>query len=368
MPNALITILFILPAMAAAEASPVRYDQIPSDATGYIYIDFDRLLSSRLLRESGEAAEAGEQIDSVVGRHAGFAIYSPKTGGPGGFVMLIYRSAPALRQKIEAGIASAGNSVEFTYGKHSIHYTPASPVALLYSLPPPPKTTTPTPEASKPAKTSGSFTLGLGGSNQVGQNFTTGPCYVTFVGTDLILVAGDVPAVAGAIDVIEGRKPSLDQQDPQGLKGELPSGMIATGAGLTAQLAGTNPEQATPSRPAVAGNNFTFDLFGSFKGKANLARFDFGEDDQNVYVDGLFAMKDPEAATQLSKLLSGMKALIYLSQAEVKPLLDPVEVKAADKDVKLRWTWPTGKLPELFRLLDQQNPSPTTAPSDQKLR
>jgi len=362
MPNMLMLIL-LFPAIAAAEATSIRYDHIPSDATGYVYVNFDRLLSSRFLRESGAAAEVEAQIDSVVGRHADFAMYTPKSAGPGGFVMLIYRSAPSLRQKIEAGLASAGNSVEFTYGKHSIHYTPASPMALLYSMPPPTKTSTPSVEAEQPVKNSKSFTLGLG--NQAGQNFSTGPCYVAFVGTDLILIAGDVPAVAGAIDVIEGRKPSLDKQDPQGLKVEPPPGMIATGAGLTAQLTGTYPEQAT-TRPAAAGNNFTFDLFGSFKGKANLARFDLGEDDRNVYVDALFAMKDSESATQLSKLLAGMKALIYLSQAEVKPLLDPVEINAAEKDVKLRWTWPTTKLSDLFRLLDQQNASPTTAPSDQK--
>jgi len=181
-------------------------------------------------------------------------------------------------------------------------------------------------------------------------------------------------AVAGAIDVIEGRKPSLDKQDPQGLKAQTPPGAIAVGAGLTAELAGNYPEAAGTTRdkneaerPSQVVNNFTFDLFGSFKGRVNLARFDFGEDDQNLYADAQFAMKDSDAAVQLTNLLAGMKALIYLTQSGAKDLLNPVEIKTVEKDVKLRWAWSTAKLPELFRLLDQQgSAAPTTTPSDQK--
>ena len=78
-------------------------------------------------------------------------------------------------------------------------------------------------------------------------------------------------------------------------------------------------------------------------------------------------MKDSDSTEQLKNLVIGLKAMICLSQANVKPLLLPLEIKAADKDVVLHWSWPNTKLPELIEAYhqaqgDHDHPLPATAP------
>jgi hypothetical protein len=185
------------------------------------------------------------------------------------------------------------------------------------------------------------------------QNFNKGPVYTAFVSQDCIVIAGDLPSMADALDVIQGRKPSLAQQDPQGLKIKQPPGVILLGAGLTAEFSKENTGSTT--QPAVSANvggggGFGLDMFGSFKGKAKLAQLDMGEDDQNLYVDGLISMKDADSAEQLRNLVLGIKALVSLTQTDSKPLIDPLDVQWTDSNVTLHWSWPTAKLADLFRL------------------
>jgi hypothetical protein len=91
------------------------------------------------------------------------------------------------------------------------------------------------------------------------------------------------------------------------------------------------------------------DLFGSFKGKARIARFDMGENEQNDYADATFSMIDPDSAEQLKNLLLGVKALVSMSQAKQRPLIDPLDIESAGNDVILHWSMPTTKLSELLR-------------------
>jgi hypothetical protein len=99
----------------------------------------------------------------------------------------------------------------------------------------------------------------------------------------------------------------------------------------------------------VANSDFGMDLFGSFKGKARIARFDMGEDEQNEYADASFTMIDADSAGQLKNLLLGVKALVSLSQAQATPLIDPLEIDTAANNVTLHWSMSTAKLSELIR-------------------
>jgi hypothetical protein len=92
-------------------------------------------------------------------------------------------------------------------------------------------------------------------------------------------------------------------------------------------------------------------MFGALQGKARLARFDMGEDDQNVFIHASVSMLDPDSAEQLKNLINGLKALVALSQARNAPLVDPLDIQIKDNDVLLNWTWPTAKVAELVQLM-----------------
>jgi hypothetical protein len=76
------------------------------------------------------------------------------------------------------------------------------------------------------------------------------------------------------------------------------------------------------------------------KGKAQFARFDLGENDQNEFADASFTMTDPDAAEQLKNLLLGIKALVSLSQQQQRPFIDPLQINSFGKDVILHWEMP----------------------------
>jgi hypothetical protein len=95
-----------------------------------------------------------------------------------------------------------------------------------------------------------------------------------------------------------------------------------------------------------------------------------GQDDQDVYVDASLAMINADSAEQLKNLILGIKALISLSAANRRPLIDVLEIQTAGTDVVLHWKWPTTNLSELFRLAqersDHAKPLPATDPLEPK--
>jgi hypothetical protein len=304
-------------------------------------------------------------------------MYIPKSGGPGGFVFLFHTGNQMVHQRLEASAANAKEAIVFTYGNQEVHYASEGWQSLMDDatlLP----STRPQQPANEPAqnyaKTSGQFSLGLGDeTGPSGKSFSAGPCYTAFVSQDLIVFAGDLPSMSNALDVIAGKKPSLATQDPQGLKMPSPPGVFMMGAGMTAQYSkekadGTLGPASSTTQPAKTrdlGGGFGLDMFGSFKGKARLARFDIGVDEQNLYVDGLVTMKDADAATQLKNLGIGVKALVSLTQADAKPLIDPLDIQANENNVIMHWSWPSANVSELIRLARHQgnheNANPDTA-------
>jgi hypothetical protein len=288
---------------------------------------------------------------------------------------------------LQSRVAAAPESLVITYEKQEVRYVSAGVIRLLSA----PEDASPVhepPPANEPQpakRHSMTFAMGLGnGDERMARQLGAGPTYVAFVGDDLIALAGDLPGMAAALDVIRGKRPSLATQDPQGLKIDPHPGDIFVGAGLTAEFTRDNTEskdtlagRATPTggKPARADGeqgSFGINLFGSLKGKARLARFEVGEDAQNLYVTASLAMKDAESAEQLKNLASGVRALVSLSQADAKPLLDPLELRTADRNLTLHWSWPTAKLQDLFRqaraVSNDEHDSPTPAPTSSPAR
>jgi hypothetical protein len=61
-------------------------------------------------------------------------------------------------------------------------------------------------------------------------------------------------------------------------------------------------------------------------------------------------MVDADSAEQLSNLILGMKALVVLSKQQRAELIAPLEARAADRTVTVRWSWPVSKLADLYRI------------------
>jgi len=358
-------------------ADKIRYDQIPADASDYVHVDVDRLASSFLFappfatKPSGGSQDAAAMVEAIFGvRVASITVYSV---GDSKLVALLH-CKEKIAERWEAKAATGKDAFFFSYDGQDIHYTSDNPwisdeVAAAFgavkhrglSQPPEPIAT---PQVS--------FGIGLGREDPLEiQRLMIGPVYTAFIGQDFAIATTDLPSMAHALDVVHGKKPSLANQDPQGLKAQVPPGAIIHGAGLTAELnADKFSQQGEKTVAGNGGSGFGFDLFGSFKGKARLARFDMGQDDQDVYVDASLALINADSAEQLKNLILGIKALISLSAANRRPLIDVLEIQTAGTDVVLHWKWPTTNLSELFRLAqersDHAKPLPATDPLEPK--
>ena len=207
-------------------------------------------------------------------------------------------------------------------------------------------------QPSKQAKGEGfTFTLGLDDSSW---NPLRGPSYTAFVGDDLMVIAGDLRAIAAGMDVLQGRRPSLANQDEHNLKSDVPAGAIIVGAGVTANFRGAVGEAPkdgnATTQPAVAQKSGSsgLNLFAPITGKARLARAAYWEDGQSEHVSVTIGMTDTESAEQLKNLVVGMKSLVFLSQEMARPFLAPLDVQATGTSVTLQWSYPTSKLVELM--------------------
>ena len=102
-------------------------------------------------------------------------------------------------------------------------------------------------------------------------------------------MAGNLPSIANALDVIHGKKPSLAQQNPEGLRSECPAGGHGRVHGLTTtyskenadkpnnHIAGQRHSADQPAKTGDIAEGFGLDLFGSIKAKARLSRFEMGK-------------------------------------------------------------------------------------------
>lgn len=346
-PGIIVVLALLAP---AGRADPVRYEQIPADVMSYSHVDVDALLASRpsQIPFDGQAGlrtklQSPPLKQTLTGSVRSCTIYSLGAGDQ--VVLLLHASQQRFRDEFEQ--PRSRDRVIFQYGTQEVHYSSSCLLPELFGK----GNDNGAPGVDVPSQLS----IGLGTS----QSRFHGAFYTAYVGQDLIVTALDLPAMAEAMDVLSDKKPSLAKEDPRGLKGPIATGVIIVGAGLSAEWAGGNlPEHdaalhdrsGPATRPLkVGGGNFDLDLFGSFRGKARLARFDVGEDEQNDYVHATFTMSDADSAGQLRNLIAGIKAMVSLTQAEERPFIDPLEIAASGKEVNLTWSMPTTKLAELIR-------------------
>jgi hypothetical protein len=354
---------------AVAGADPVNYEQIPADVVSYAHVDVERALSSRLSQTQITGRGTVEQSIETPDFWQGFggslkSVIMYALGKEGNPVLVLHGSAKKFHDEIE--VPNSTDSVTIQYDHQEVHYSASCLLPGLFG-------SGKVASGNNARPQSGSFTIGLGGS---GARFH-GAFYTAYVGQDLIITALDLPTMAEALDVLHGKRPSLAQQDPQGLKANAPPGVIIIGAGLSAEWTGgnlsgrdktTGDQAASTTRPVrVANSDFGMDLFGSFKGNARLAWFDLGENNQNDYAEVTFKMIDADSAEQLRNLLMGVKALVSLTQAQQRPLIDPLQIESAGNTAILQWTMPTTKLSEVIRqqaaAQNHDNALPTNAPA-----
>jgi hypothetical protein len=355
----------LLAAIAApAGADPINYDQIPADVTGFLQWNMEGFLASRIATEIGITAQVAEKLNAGLGgKFQSITIYSRGGAEPTGVVLVHVTLSADAHKRLEELVANETDSVAFNYGSHEVHYSTGTLQEMIatagaaYTKAVFPTATQPSAESksagAEPKHTRFELGLDTGGKTA---DFDKGHPYVCFVGDNLIVGTIDLPSMAHALDVLDGKKPSLSKEDPKGLKSVLPQGVIVVGAGLNAVLdtdandpAGSSLAAKPPVKIADKGpGGFDLDLFGSFKGKAVLARVDAGENATDDFADASFGMIDTDSAEQLKNLIVGVKALVSLSNAKEKPLIDPLEVNADGKTVLLHWSWPTAKLVALI--------------------
>jgi hypothetical protein len=351
-----------------ASADGIHYEWIPADVTGYGQVDFERLVSSRLMKSVNDGGESLSAVMANLGDIGDGTIYSLKIDGNIDAVMLWHTKNAAARRRYLGAVDSDKDAISIFYDGQEIHYVPTSLGSLLSKAWNDAvfRGQADAKESPKPAAhgTTG-FSIGLGASDDTSTRwFERGPFYVAFFEPDVIVLTGDVPSMAAALDVLRGKKPSLATQDPNGLKMDVPAGAIMVAAGAMASFSTARNSSATqPAETEAVGGAFGLNLAGSLQANARLANIDFGEDEQNLYGDATVLMKDAESAGQFRNLVMGVKALISLTQPDEAALLTPLAIEVEGNDVRLHWSWPTGRLSELIRIVNSPNAHDASSPA-----
>ncbi|MGA2582761.1 MAG: hypothetical protein ABSG31_05745 [Tepidisphaeraceae bacterium] len=358
MRHATLLSLVILLSAAPGRADAIKFEQIPADATSYFHFDLDRWMASRIMQQAGWAAELQKQFQNMSGGQLGsITVYTLGNGEDQKMILMAHgKLGPDLSIRIKTAAAGLKDSVIITLAGKDVYYSSASMQAIVQSIYLGTETQPIKPREQKESNPSASrsrFSMGVGGEADSRRWTSTGPSFIAPVGLDTVIATTDLSAMAEALDVLAGNKPSLATSDPHGIKMDLPPGVTFMGVGVNAEL-DVNPNDASgpttqPMKIDDAGpGRFGMNLFGTLHGKVRLARFDSGENDQSEYADASFGMVDSDSATQLKNLILGIKALVSLSQADQEPLIEPLDVQADGKTVTLHWSWPAAKLSELL--------------------
>lgn len=367
----------------AARGNAIQYDQIPANVGSYFHFDVDQLIASRLATAAGSSAIIKERIKSFVGGPiSAVTVYAGAEDDSDRVTVVIHTSDFDAAQVWEPRLAAAKDAVAFTYERHVVHYTSQG---LEHLLNPPaeehgPQTThrAEKDHPTQPADRRATLSLGLGTGNS---DPFRGPIFVAFVGQGLVVVTSALRDMADCLDVLDGRKPSLAREDPNRLKVEAPAGAVFVGVGLSANLqADTRQGDDRPARHDAhrhathdATGGFNLNFLDSFSDKVTLGRFWGGENADGEYVHASLTMVDAPAAERLRNIALGLKGLISLSADPAQqPLIEPLTVRATDKDVLLDWTWPANKTGDLVRLIKEtageHGSNPTTAPTTRAAR
>jgi hypothetical protein len=362
MRDRVICLLSLLWLVSVGRADPIHFEQIPADVAGYAHLDIDRLLASNLANQVyaarvGHPVNLAAELRNALGtQFSGVTAYY--TGGPEQRGALMVRiSDPADYTKAENAAMADRDAVVFQINQQKVYYTSAA-AALIKPPAPRPAESEPATQPSdkrKPYR----FTLGFDANGPLvaGRpwNPFNGPSYLAFTGNGLLIIASDIRGIAQAIDVLQGTKPSLATQDPLGLKMQPQAASIVVGAGLTATFRRDDPSGATPAtapstrESSVTNGDLNINLFNPFRARTRLARFEISEEDQNDHIRATLLMTGTESAEQFKNLVTGVKALLFLSNIDTRPYVAALDVQTNGNEVSLHWSYPTAKLVDVAK-------------------
>jgi hypothetical protein len=266
--------------------------------------------------------------------------------------MMVRISDPADYTKAQNATMADRDAVVFQINQQKVYYT-----SVAAALVKPPTTRSAQPEpASEPSQKRNPYSFALGfdanGPMVDGRPWNPfgGPSYLAFTGNGLLIITSDIRGIAQAIDVLQGAKPSLATQDPLGLKMQPQTGSIVVGAGLTATFRRDDPTGASPAtapstqESTVQDGDLSINLFNPFRARTRLARFEISEEDQNDHIRATLSMTGAESAEQFKNLVTGVKALLFLSNVDTRPYVAALDVQTNGNEVSLHWSYPTAKL------------------------
>ena len=140
------------------------------------------------------------------------------------------------------------------------------------------------------------------------------PAAGAFYKPDVLVFAASEKGVAAAIDVLDGKSPSVT--------GPL-AGRIPAGASLIVRASAIRPETKCPVLK-----------------QAESFRVALGENDGKSFYRASLVMKSPEAATQVQAIQDGIKAIATLKfsdDADVMKLVNGLKTTVNEKTVRIRW-------------------------------
>ena len=144
------------------------------------------------------------------------------------------------------------------------------------------------------------------------------PVTGAFYKPDVLVFAGSVEAVKGALDVLDGKSPGMSDKDAP-LAGHTHPGAI-----FVARAAAIDPKIHCP-----------------ILSQADSFRVTIGENEGQSYYRARLVLKSAETAGQVKAIVEGFQALVslkYGSDADVMKVASGLKVTVEDKTVHIQWS------------------------------
>jgi len=178
-----------------------------------------------------------------------------------------------------------------------------------------------------------------------------------FVGEDRLVIARTLENVAGAVQVLDAKRPSIkDVPEFAGADSAGPSSAMVYVGGTGLE----NLPNAAAASPLLT--------------QARSAMLTIGEKDGQAYLKGLVKAVDPTKAEQLARAGEGLKSIVMLSASRrdaekvaqiAGELLQTLKIGRVDQTVTLDWTAPADAV---IDLIDEGVPFGQRGPDGQGVR
>jgi len=117
--------LIVLLAAGFCRADAIHFEQIPADATSYFHFDLDRWIASRVMVQSGLAANLSNQLKTMGdGTVGSITIYTLGAGEDQKMVLMAQGNfGPDLPHRIKTAAAGLKDSVPFSLAGKDVYYS-----------------------------------------------------------------------------------------------------------------------------------------------------------------------------------------------------------------------------------------------------